>query len=295
MEVEKILNLSRHHKKTFVALLVAIYIISLIFAHYYFRQDFKDILLDQTKSISSALITTLLGLLIALTFIPKKEDGQIIEIQPHDITNEFEKLLASATRWRYQGNFGRYLRGKVLPALASRPNVHVTACLIDPADVTLCEKHAEYRCSINAIDKGKFYDANAVSLEVMVTIVIASWYLRNRGMDINIYLSSKFDPIRIDGNDEAMILTIEDRRSPALMITQKHFTASHFNLQMQTARDQARKIEIHGMRHGIELAEIQAEDVSAVLLNAGLEEVCRKITPEAIVKACRQSRNPYEN
>ncbi|WP_345956699.1 hypothetical protein Q9323_07765 [Pseudomonas fulva] len=295
MDADKILNLPRHHKKTFVALLISIYLISLFIAHYQLGQPFSDVILDQVKSIASALITALFGLLIIIPFIPSKEKGEIIEIPAQEITVEFEKLLDSATRWRYQGNFGRYLRGKVLPTLASKTNVQVLACLIDPANQELCARHAEYRGNINAIDKGKKYDSATVSLEVMVTIVIAAWYARNKGMDISIFLSGKFDPIRIDGSDEAMILTVEDRRSPALKITQKHFTANHFNLQMQTARDQARKINLGGMRHGIQLAEIDSNDVESVLATAGLGESCKKITAQAIAAACITSKNPYEN
>lgn len=295
MDAEKIVNLPRHHKKTFIALLVAIYAISLLIAYYKFGQQVSDVLLDQVKSIASALITVLFGLLIIIPFIPSKEKGEIIEIPAQEITGEFEKLLNSATRWRYQGNFGRYLRGRVLPMLASKTNVQVLVCLIDPANQDLCARHAEYRGNINAIDKGKKYDSAAVSLEVMVTIVIAAWYARNKGMDITIFLSGKFDPIRIDGSDEAMILTVEDRRSPALMITQKHFTANHFNLQMQTARDQARKINLGGMRHGIQLAEIDFNDVASVLATAGLEDICKQVTAQAITTACKSSKNPYEN
>lgn len=296
MDSEKIINLPRHHKKTFIALLGLIYVMSILIAHYQFGQKLSDIFLDQVKSIASALITALFGLMMIIPFIPRKEKGEIIEIPAQKITAEFDKLLASATRWQYQGNFGRYLRGKVLPTLASNNNnIQVKACLIDPADEQLCAKHAEYKGDINAIDKGKKYDSEAVSLEIMVTIVIAAWYARNKSMDISIYLSGKFDPIRIDGNDEAMILTVEDRRSPALMITKKHFTASHFNLQMKTAQNQARKIDLCGMRHGIQLAHIDSQDVENVLKSAGLEDICKKITTEAIIAECKSLRNPYEN
>jgi hypothetical protein len=295
MDAEKIISLPKYHKKTFVALLTAIYLISILIAHFYFDQPTKDIILDQIKSIASALITALFGLIMILPFIPSKEKGETIEIPPKEITAEFDQLLESAIRWRYKGNFGRYLRGKVLPSLASKRNVHVTACLIDPNNLELCKSHAEYRGNINAIDKGKKYDANTVSLEVVVTIVIASWYVANRNMDIDIYLSSAFDPIRIDSNDEAMILTVEDRRSPALKITKKHFTYEHFELQMETARKQARKTELTGMRKGIELAEITKADIENVLNDSGMEQLCNSLTSQKILLACQQSKNPYEN
>jgi hypothetical protein len=295
MDADKIINLPKHHKKTFIALLLALYVISLLISHFSFDQAINAVFLDQVKNISSAIITALFGLLMIIPFIPNKNKGEIVEIPAQEITKEFEKLLAAAARWRYQGNFGRYLRGKVLPTLASKNNVQILACLIDPANQDLCEKHAEYRGRINGIDKGRTYNHTIVALEVMVTIVIAAWYTKNKKMDISIFLSSKFDPIRIDGSDEAMILTVEDRRSPALMITQKHFTANHFDMQMQTARDQARKIELNGMRSGIELAQIESQDVINVLAIAGLSEICEKITPKLIVNTCKASRNPYEN
>lgn len=295
MDIEKILNLPRYHKKTFVGFLLLIYIISLLIAHFYFDQKTIDLIFDQVKSIASALITLLFGWVMIVTFTPNKEKGEILEIPAQEITKEFENLLVNATRWRYQGNFGRYLRGKVLPTLASKTNVQVLACVIDPANEELCREHAAYRGRINGVDKGRKYDSATVSLEVMVTIVIAAWYAENCGMEISIYLSKKFDPIRIDGNDEAMILTVEDRRKPALMITKKHFTTDHFDLQMITARGQARKIELKGMRSGIQLAEISTADVENVLKNADLEDICNLITAERISEACKSLKNPYEN
>ena len=295
MSTEDIINLPKHHKKTFITLLLAFYVISLLISHFNFDQTINDVFFDQVKNISAAIITALFGLLIIIPFIPNKNKGEIVEVPAQEITEEFEKLLAASARWRYQGNFGRYLRGKVLPTLASKTNVQVLACLIDPANQELCKKHAEYRGGINGVDKGRKYDHATVALEVMVTIVIAAWYVKNKKMDISIFLSAKFDPIRIDSSDEAMILTVEDRRSPALMITQKHFTANHFDLQMQTARDQARKIELNGMRNSIELAQIEPQDVTNVLSTAGLAEICKEITPQSIADACKASGNPYEN
>jgi hypothetical protein len=295
MDAEKIINLPKHHKRTFVALLVALFLISL-FASYLMGEDsVKTILQDQAKSISSALITALFGFLIIVPFLPTPEKGESIEIPPGKITKEFDLLLASANRWRYKGNFGRYLRGKVLPTLSARQNIHVVACLIDPNDIGLCEAHAEYRAGINAIDKGTKYNADIVAIEVVITIIIASWYATKKNMTIEVYLSKSFDPIRIDSNDEAMILTVEDRRSPALKISKNHFTSDHFELQMRTSKDQSRKVDLAGMRKNIQLAEIQEVDIISVMDNAGLTALCNRIGAANILSACKKSKNPYEN
>jgi hypothetical protein len=295
LDIEKIFKLARHHKRTFLALIVAIYAIFLVIAHFFFNQPLIDIGLDQIKSISSALITAIFTFFLILSFIPSEDKGEIEEIPAQKITSEFDKLLANAGRWRYKGNFGRYLRGRVLPALAHKQNVHITTCLIDPRDGELCKKHAVYRGSINGIDKGTQYDADTVAIEVLITIVIAAWYAANTGMQIDIYLSKAFDPIRIDSNDHAMILTVEDRRSPALKITKDHFTAKHFELQMKTARDQADPLDLGGMRHGIQLAEMNEADVISVLTQADMVALCKRLKPGAILEGCKKSRNPYEN
>ena len=295
MDAEKIISLPKHHKRTFVALLIALFLISLFVTYLMGETSVTDILKDQAKSISSALITALFGFIIIVPFIPTPEKGESIEIPPGKITKEFDLLLESANRWRYKGNFGRYLRGKVLPTLSAKQNIHVIACLIDPDDSGLCESHAEYRAGINAIDKGTRYTADLVATEVVVTIIIASWYATKRNMAIEIYLSRSFDPIRIDSNDEAMILTVEDRRSPALKISKKHFTSEHFELQMRTAKDQSRKVDLTGMRKNIQLGEIQEIDVICVMDNAGLSGLCRRLGAANILSACIKSKNPYEN
>ncbi len=114
-------------------------------------------------------------------------------------------------------------------------------------------------------------------------------------MAIDIYLSKAFDPIRVDSNDQAMILTVEDRRSPALKITSTHFTYNHFELQINTARRQGRKIDLGSMRKGIELAEISTSDIESILKSANMSQLCNALGLETILEACKKSKNPYEN
>lgn len=294
MDLDSIIKLPRHHKKTFLALLLLLFILSLVTAGTLGLSG-KEILLEQVKSVASALITALIGLILISMFVPTTESGEITEVQPGDITKEFEKLLKVAVRWRYKGNFGRYLRGKILPSLVGKQNVHVTACLIDPTDESLCEQHAEYRGSINAIDKGSSITADTVAIEVVVTILIAAWYMTNRNMEIKIFLSKSYEPMRIDSSDDAMIVTVEDRRSPALKISKGHFTYDHFELQMKTAREQSREIRITGIQKNIELSEITKTDVANVLKAAGMSDLCNRLGSDKILEAIKQSKNPYEN
>lgn len=295
MDTNVVLKLPKYHRRTFVALLIAIFVIIILLDLRFGGVSLSGIFFAYTSSIAAAIITSLFVLWIAASFFPPPSETGLIEIAPRKITHEFDKLLDVATRWRYKGNFGRYLRGRVLPALAGRQNVHVSACIIDPANLNLCEKHAKYRSQINAIDKGRRYDSDQVAVEILATIVISAWYVKNRRVSVDIYLSPAFDPVRIDSNDQAMILTVEDRRSPALKVTKKHFTYETFELQMEYARNQARKISLDGVREAVQLAEINEADVAAVLYAAGLQPLCQRLTPTRILKACKESRNPYES
>lgn len=224
-----------------------------------------------------------------------EEISGLEEIHPRNITKEFDVLLSSAGRWRYKGNFGRYMRGKVLPTLASKANFHISVCIIDPTIPSLCEEHARYRNSINSIDKGKKYNAETVALEVVVTIITCAWFVTNKNIAIDLYLSTVFDPVRIDANDYAMILTVEDRRSPALKITSDHFMFEHFDLQMQFSRQQAKNIKVSGLKESDTVASLVAKDIEIFLEDIGMRDLCSKLGAENILAACRNVRNPYEN
>ncbi len=296
MDTQSILTLPQKHRRTFVALLIAFFTIALLLDWKLGTLPFIETLLGYIRAIAAAILTSLFLLWVVSSFIPRQKNSEgLLELEAGKITKEFDKLLSTATRWRYKGNFGRYMRGKVLPTLANRQNCHISACVIDPNNQALCEKHALYRGKINSIDKGKKYDSDTVALQILVTIVICSWYSTNRRAAIDLYLSASFDPVRIDSNDEAMIITVEDRRQPALKVSRDHFTYEHFETSMEFARDQGAKVNLDGMRSGIELAQIEEKDVCGALERAGMTELCNKITPGVILQACRESKNPYEN
>ena len=296
MDPKSILTLPKEHRRTFVGLLIVLFLLALVLDWRLSSLPFADVLLEYIRAIAAAILTALFLLWVISSFIPrsKRVEG-LVEIEAGKITKEFDQLLSTATRWRYKGNFGRYMRGKVLPTLANRQNCDISACVLDPRNRELCEKHAHYRSQINSIDKGKKYDADEVALEVLVTVVICAWYAANSRAEVKLYLSASFDPVRIDSNDEAMILTVEDRRSPALMVKKSHFTYEHFETSMEFARSQGTNVELHGVRNGIELAQIEEVDVTSVLTHAGMGELCSRITPAVIVRACRASKNPYAN
>ncbi|WP_201593184.1 hypothetical protein [Psychrobacter sp. Pi2-51] len=296
MDLESILALPKQHRYTFIGLLISLFVIALLIDSKFSELSLLEAFIGYIRSIAAAILTSLFLLWVITSFLPHQKKGEgLTEIEAQKITKEFDELLKSAKRWRYKGNFGRYMRGKVLPTLANQQNCHISACIIDPTNNELCDEHARYRSQINSIDKGSKYDADTVALQVLVTVVICAWYSINTRATIELYLSQSFDPVRIDSNDDAMIITVEDRRSHALKVTKHHFTYEHFEMSMEFARKQGRKVNLGGVRSDIKLSELQQQDVSTALNLADMSELCQRLTPEKILQACLESKNPYEN
>lgn len=179
MEVfEKLVALPKYHRRLFILLLISVCIVLGLLDYFVLqnKETFAHIVSHYAQSIIEVILAGLLILWLFNTFTPYGESrGGLEQIEPYRITAEFDAMLEQAHRWRYKGNFGRYERGKVLPTLAGKPNAHASISVIDPRDEKLCRKHANYRNTIQAIDKGRVYDALAVALEVTVTIVHCAW------------------------------------------------------------------------------------------------------------------------
>lgn len=298
MEIERILSLPKYDRRTFLGLLVAISIILIlldVFITPYFGAA-ASVLSEYVRALVGALLVGLIVYWIFVAFTPHPIGGAGLDlIQPTQITAEFETLLQDTTRWWYKGNFGRYQRGKILPTIAGRVNAQANIIIIDPTDRDLCRKHADYRNEIKAIDAGKNYTAEDVITEVLVTIIHCGWYVSNNKVDIGLYLSSVFDPVRIDSNDAALMLTIEDRRSPALKITKQHFMYEPFQLQMTYARHQARKVNLTGLTRRATIAALTKGDIEQFLASVNMGDLCDELGSAQILKACREAKNPYEN
>jgi hypothetical protein len=297
VEFDRIRKLPKYHRRIFITLLIVICVV-LAGIDYLFLQNPASALhplSHYVQAIVDAIFVGLIVLWLFVSFTPYDEGGGLEQIEPNRITAEFEEMLKDVQRWRYRGNFGRYGRGKVLPTLSGRQNAHASISVIDPMNASLCQQHAEYRNSIQGIDKGRNYTADTVALEVIVTIIHCAWYVTRRAIDIDLYLSSVFDPVRIDSNDDAMVLTVEDRRSSALKLTKKHFMYTHFEQQMLSLREQARRVDLAGLASTLTIPALTTHDVEEYLRRIGMAQLCARLTPQVILDACRESRNPYEN
>ncbi|EUJ11161.1 hypothetical protein Meth11DRAFT_2001 [Methylophilaceae bacterium 11] len=298
MDPDRILNLSKYHRKTLIGFMVLLFILLLaldVWVKPNALAELAEMASDYIRAIASSILTALVVLWIVKSFLPPLSAKGLNEIQPEQITKEFDLLLATATSWRYKGNFGRYLRNKVLTSLENRMNMHISVCIIDPKNDHLCAEHAVYRGRIHAIDKGRKYDANLVATEALVTIIFCAWHVAHKKSKIDLYLTSVFDPVRIDANDNAMILTVEDRRQPALKVTKEHFSYAHFDSQLKFTREQARPLDLVGLKASTSISTLTSKDIIDFCERINMKELCERLTAKSILKACKESKNPYES
>lgn len=299
MDSKLLLSLPKAHRRTVIALLVVICIVFFLVDAFLIPLAPAAVqanLSGLVQAIMAALLVSVFLYWIIVSFLPRTQQySGMQQIEPTNITPELDSLMANALRWRYTGNFGRHLRAKVLPTLAGRPNMQIAVSVIDPQDRDLCQRHAVYRNSIHSIEKGRHYNSDTVALEVIVTIIHCAWYVANKGMSIEMHLLSMYDPLRIDSNDDAMILTVEDRTRPALKLERNHFMYHHFDLQMRYEREQGRQLDLNGFPNSSTISAIDENQVETFLCKIGMKKLCEDLTASNIVDACRTSRNPYDD
>ena len=299
MDTKFVVNLPREHRITFIALLAAICALSALFDFFVvptFPESIQPTASAYALELSAALLVSIIIFWIVTSFLPRPLSQQgIHQLKSDKISLELDELLVGSLRWRYTGNSGRYLRGKVLPALMGRSNVQIVVSIIDPKNKPLCVKHADYRNSVNSGDKGEYYNADKVALEVIVTIIYCAWYAANKDMSIELFLLAMFDPLRIDANDEAMIMTIQDRSRPAVKLAKGHVMYDYFDLKMRYEREQGQRLDLTGFPKRPTVSAIEEEDIRNFLSAMDMQELCERLSAGKIVSACREVRNPYEN
>lgn len=295
MNLDDVMRLPRYHRRTFVSL-VTLIVAGLLVVDVVFLADERTLqaaISDIIRNIAAGVVTAVIVIIFLGLFIPKGEsDSSIDQIPPLRITHEFDKLLDSTDRWHFQGNFGRNLRSKVLPYLAKRRSGQVYACIIDPSDTDLCHRHARFRSEIPAIDGSRDFTPEEVACKALVTILLCASYSVRTRLQIDLWLLKTFSPIRVDSTDDGMLITVEDRRSPALRISRDNFLFDHFMMHMFYNRQQGRKLDLRGFPDK-PLDTLDTSELVEFISSVGLGNVLELTSADTILDALKKDENPY--
>lgn len=245
------------------------------------------------QMIASGMLTTLAIYLCFRYFVPVGDGNALVELRPHEISRAFEREVAVANSWIFKGNFGRYFRSVVLPRLAHKKQAPLEVYMLDPRDGDLCERHADYRRQIPAIDKGREYTSDVVREELLVTLITCSFYRHARSLNLRVWLTRTFDPVRIDCAGDVLFITVEDRREQALQIRSSHFLFRFYMMHVSFARNQAVAFEMKRLANLTNIQGITESHVCEWLRESGLSDTCHTVSTRKIAAACRAQENPY--
>ena len=94
MDPASILTLPKEHRRTFVWLLVLLFLLALLLDWRLSNLPLADAFLGYVRSIAAAILTSLFLLWVIVSFIPGNKRGDsLVELEPRMITKEFDQLL----------------------------------------------------------------------------------------------------------------------------------------------------------------------------------------------------------
>lgn len=224
-------------------------------------------------------------------------------VPPRHIGRQFAVAWASATRWRFKGGTGTYLRAKTLPELARRPGARVSDVWIEviaPDDVGVCETYGNHRrqqpwrsssSDWSSTVGGQIapWSTRDVRIEAYATVIAAIWYSAHTRATAHLALSATMSTFRFDLWDEFVMITNEDPLGRGMMITKGSSFFASIERELRTSFDQAREIDVRTVQ--LPRQQITADDVRRALTSLdGLRrddafltnDVCDEIALKAI-------------
>ena len=256
---------------------------------------FNDFWTSITENLAAGLIVAMVTSWLILLISPKRQvEEDLSPLAPWNIHEALMAPLAETKNYWFRGRSGRFMRQTVMPALfeagmreAQRRQFSIL--LPDPDDTATLEAYAHYRNSLES--EKSFWNSERVRVEVVATILMAT-YLSNKNQFFNadIFLKSDFALFRMDMSDDALIMTREDPKWPAIICSgRSKFYASY---------QEEFRIEAE---NGIKLDPAKASlpdsydesHVNPTLKALGIQ---LQLTPEsakAVIEAIRDPITPY--
>lgn len=173
---------------------------------------------------------------------------------------EVGRVQAEAHReteqWMFKGGTGTYLRAVTIRQCvdharkAKRP-MRMQIEIIDPTDLALCQRYAQYRCSLapGPDRTGEPWTPDRTRKEAFATILAACWYhQRYTFLRIEVALSRVMTTFRWDVSSQWVIITQEDPAAPAMLFerTKPHYRA--YSRELMASFEQAREVPIDRAR-----------------------------------------------
>lgn len=192
-------------------------------------------------NLNSILLSSMGVLLFIQTWKKHSERNKIIEIAASQIETELKKELDNSNNWIFSGGLGSWQRSSVLPTLANKNRVlrkNYSAYIPSPFDAKLCKDYATYR---NKTRNDSPKNMQSIQDELLSFILSSFLWSKSADMEVQIYLTRSFSPIRIDAGDSNLFVTVPSRSSEAISIPKNHWYAENILAEM----NQKSKVKLH--------------------------------------------------
>jgi hypothetical protein len=216
----------------------------------------------------------------------------------------FAQARAETTHWTFRGGTGTYTRAMTLPLCVAQARdripmrrLEIRLLILDPLNVPLCERYAEYRTTIPSLidGTGEPWTTDRTQKESFATVLAAGWHKRSYSLlNISVYLIPVMSVFRYDLSDSRIIITQDHPEGPTMVISKDspHYYA--YVTEIDKCQEQARLVMIEG--HYARLTEPLTEaavrqffvDVGLRLPDSFTEGDVQQIIQKAI-----HAKNPY--
>jgi hypothetical protein len=255
--------------------------------------------------ISSAVISVLVGLIIFVGTSEVREAAAQIEVLASgDISDAFEEAQRAATLWYFKGGLGRYATAKTIPNCLDngRTGYDFRIFIVNPFDMNLCKYVSDARAN------GE--DAAATAREAFTTIVEFCRLVQSRRTDISsasCSLIDDFSAMRVDVNDQGVIVTHSDKKSGAVRYDKNSFVYRSYRKELTTGPNSYHTIDIAATAAALAVGPPAKGNVSDAYVSAVLEKVVAAIPAVAaaaawlshpdeiskVVEMANSRKNPY--
>ena len=197
--------------------------------------------------VASGAFALVSGLYMFFFFVDPNDISAQSALLPRDIGQRLQSIATRARDYKIFVRTGRHFRAEVLPILVKqarkkRRPIRVEVVLLDPLNVIMCEKYANYR-KASSFDH-HLWDVSYVRKEILATI-LTLLKVSNDYPDlvmIHLFLSGRLSTFRIEGSSDEILVTREDPKDTASRYLDSHDNFAAFVTEFVWIRDEAKRM-----------------------------------------------------
>lgn len=189
---------------------------------------------------------------------------KIKEISPDEINQEFDKEIINAKYWTHNGNFGRYVRSKILSENKKGSPIRTKIILMYPS-IENCISLSEFQKSIHLSPNPESEnEPNEIQAEILTTVAIFAQQNTKYIGDAIVFVRDHYKPYRADFYESGVFITQEGLRNKAIKLD-KALAAMYEPLLLEAEHDlkqsKAIKLPIMETSYGSKLTEDDAKNI----------------------------------